>query len=117
MDVDGDESFKLGSLHFRQVPCGLVNQCVQQLQEELIGLLHDFAVILGILQSLSGISCPNQLNAQQTHLQSTNGVSVYYKISNNDCAKITLKNQGFKDWRCLNDISMCLSTLIWEHLG
>ena len=61
MNHDGDESFELGSLDFAQISCCLVNQCVEQLQEILVGLRHYFTVVLGLLQSFGRISCPNHL--------------------------------------------------------
>lgn len=59
MYVNGDESLKLGSLHLGEITGRLINQCVKQLQEALVGLLHHFSVILGILQCLRGISSPD----------------------------------------------------------
>ena len=41
VNVDGDQSFKLHSLHFGQIPSGDVNQLVQNVQEELVCLTHD----------------------------------------------------------------------------
>ena len=63
MHMDCDERLKLGSLHLRQISRRLVDQHVEQLQEVLIGLLHDFTIILGIFQRLRGVTGPYQLDA------------------------------------------------------
>ena len=68
VDMDGDEGLKHCPLHFGQVPGCLVNQCVEQFQETLVGLLHHLAVVLGILERFCGISSPQQLDAQKSNL-------------------------------------------------
>ena len=41
MDMDGDKSFKLDSLHFGQLLRGYLDQLVQHVQEKLVSLIHD----------------------------------------------------------------------------
>jgi len=49
MHVDRDERLEFSSLDFSEISCGLVDECVKQLQEALVGLLHHFSVVLGVL--------------------------------------------------------------------
>ena len=79
MNMDGDECFKLGSLHFGQVPGGLSNQLIQKFQERLVGGHHDFAIKLGILQGFGCISSPDHLYSQQSNL-TTQGSMLRYTI-------------------------------------
>ena len=46
VNVDGDQCFILSSLHLRQIFNGDVNQCVQHLQEVLVGFLHHRLIVL-----------------------------------------------------------------------
>lgn len=62
VDVDGDEGLVLGPLHSPQVSCGHVNQCVEQIQEQLVGFGHNAPIVSGIGQSLLSIPCPYHLN-------------------------------------------------------
>ena len=67
--MDGDESLKLGSLHFRQVAGSLINESVEELKEGIVGLLHHLAVIAGILQGICGITGPDELDTKQSNLE------------------------------------------------
>ena len=69
MHVDGNECLKLGPLHLGQVACGLVDECVEELEEGVVCLLHHLAVVTGILQGVSGVAGPDQLDAEQAHLE------------------------------------------------
>lgn len=62
VDMDGDEGLVLSPLHSLQVSCGHVNQCVEQIKEELVGFGHNAAIITSIGQSLLRVSCPYHLN-------------------------------------------------------
>lgn len=69
--MDSDEGLELCPLDLGQVLCGLVNQDVQQVQESLVRLLHDFPVVAGVGQSLCGVSCPYHLDTQDSNLKQT----------------------------------------------
>lgn len=62
MDMDGNEGLILGPLHSSQVSGGHANQCVEQIQEQLVGFGHNAAIISGIGQSLLRVPCPYHLN-------------------------------------------------------
>lgn len=68
MDVYSDECFELGALDLAEVTGGLVDERVEQLQEAVVGGLHDLAVVPGLLQGIRRIPGPQQLDTQQAHL-------------------------------------------------
>ena len=68
MNVDGDEGLKLHTLHLLQVLSGDCNEGVQHLEEVRIGLSHDLLITTSTSQGHLGVTCPDHLDAQQTHL-------------------------------------------------
>lgn len=68
VNVDGDESLKLYTLHLLQVLSGDCNEGVQHLEEVCIGLSHDLLITASTPQRHLGVTCPDHLDAQQTHL-------------------------------------------------
>ena len=68
MHVNGDERLELGTLDLGEVTCRLVDECVEQLEEGLVRLLHRLLVVARHLQRLRRVTCPDQLQTQQTHL-------------------------------------------------
>ena len=68
MYVNCDERFELCPFHLGQIFRRLLDENVEHVEEELIGLRHDPAILSGILQRVLGISRPHHLDAQQTNL-------------------------------------------------
>ena len=66
--MNGDEGLKLHTLHLLQVLCGHSNEGVQHLKEVRIGLGHDLLITASTPQGRLRVTCPDHLDAQQTHL-------------------------------------------------
>ena len=58
---DGDERLELGSLDLAEIPRGLVDEGVEELQKVLIGLRHHLPVVLGLFESLLRVPRPDHL--------------------------------------------------------
>lgn len=74
--MDGDEGLILGPLHSLQISCGHVNQCVEQIEEELVGFGHNAPIISGIGERLFRVPCPYHLNSKQANLNRGQGYLV-----------------------------------------
>ena len=61
MDMNGDKRFKLHSLNFGKIMCGLVNQLIQYVQKSLICGWHNLFINSGISESLLCIFSPDHL--------------------------------------------------------
>ena len=68
VNVDGDEGLELHTLHLLQVLSGDCNEGVQHLEEVRIGLSHDLLITASTPQGHLRVTCPDHLDAQQTHL-------------------------------------------------
>lgn len=68
MDMHCNEGLVFSSLNFGELSGCHGNELVQNVQELLIGVLHNFLVHSSIVQSLLGISGPQHLETQQTDL-------------------------------------------------
>lgn len=77
VNMNSDEGLILGPLHSPQILCSHIYQCVEQVQEMLIGFGHNAAIIVGVGESFFRISCPNHLDSKQANLDSEQG---YFKI-------------------------------------
>ena len=67
--VNGNERLEFGSFDLGKVTSCLVNQRVQKLQESLVGAVHGFLVVARVLQRVSRVTCPDQLDAQKPDLK------------------------------------------------
>lgn len=73
VNMDGDEGLILGPLHSLQISCGHVNECVEQIKEELVGFGHDAPIISSIGERLFRVPCPYHLNSKQANLDQGQG--------------------------------------------
>ena len=71
MQVDGNVSFKLSTIHLGKVLRCDFNKLIQHVQKLLVGFAHYLLVLSSILQTNFSISSPDKLNSQNSHLQYT----------------------------------------------
>lgn len=69
MNMNRDEGFKLCPFNLCKFLSCLLDQHVQQIQKNCVSLLHNFLVVLGVCQSIGGISGPYHLDSQQADLE------------------------------------------------
>ena len=72
MHVNCDQSLKLDALDLGQIGGRDGDQRVENVQEVLIGVLHDLFVEFGVVQRFFRLLGPNHLNTKQTDLYETN---------------------------------------------
>ena len=73
MHMNGDQRLKLSPLYFGQFSRRLLNQDVEKVKEDLIGLLHHLAVVLGVDEGVLRITCPDHLDSKKTNLENGKG--------------------------------------------
>ena len=66
--IYSNQRFVFCALYFTQILSGLLNENVEEVEEALIGLWHDFLIHSSVFQRLGGVSCPQDLNAKQSDL-------------------------------------------------
>lgn len=69
MYVYGDERLKLDPLDLEEVPRGLVDESIQELQEFVVGFHHYLLVLPRLHQGQFGVPRPYHLYAQKTDLE------------------------------------------------
>lgn len=69
--VDRDQGLELDPLHLLQVLGRLTDEGVEQVEELVVGLLHDLPVGPGLDQSGFGVASPDHLNTEDSNLQVT----------------------------------------------
>ena len=68
MHMNRNQRLELGPLDFGEISRRLINERVQQLEEGLVGSLHDLLVVPCVLQRFSGVAGPDQLQTQEANL-------------------------------------------------
>jgi len=68
VEMDRDESFKHAALDLGEVLGGDINEHVENLQELLVSIVHDFLVSPGTVEGKLCISSPQKLDSQDTNL-------------------------------------------------
>lgn len=69
MHMYGNEGLELDPLNLGEVARGLVYEGIEELQEFVVALHHNFLVLARLRQRQLGVTCPDHLDAQKTHLE------------------------------------------------